>query len=246
MGNIQEPDTKLETHIQLWNIIHGKIHKPRANSTLLVAATATWIHVNFSMLEMKVVKISKWPSSDSNATNKRPLHRLTHSAITDHPLALTAVVVLLWRPITRSSSLAYYKQRTPRQDKVLYAKLEARRQTVDDRAWMNRPLTSLFEVNKELFQAPPRGACEVVLLYGLKFIKEEGQEMFDSMEKCIVSYATQDSQDTIRRRVMEFGAFLHGPIRAWSMTPYSKMESLSPTEYLVKKVNNPTVLLSKR
>ena len=213
--------------------------------------------------------MSKWPSSDSNATNKRPLHRLTHRAITDHPLASCSdcgCCIALEANHTELQpcgcafcpecllklcgslvcSHQYYKQRTPRQDKVLYAKLEARRQTVDDRAWMNRPLTSLFEVNKELFQAPPRGACEVVLLYGLKFIKEEGQEMFDSMEKCIVSYATQDSQDTIRRRVMEFGAFLHGPIRAWSMTPYSKMESLSPTEYLVKKVNNPTVLLSKR
>lgn len=127
----------------------------------------------------------------------------------------------------------YYKQRTPRRDKVLYAKPETRRPSVDDRAWMNKPLASLFEVNKELFEAPPKGACEVVLLYGLRFAKEDGQEMFDSMEKCIVSHTSQDSHDTIRRRMMDFGVFLHGTITSPSVTPYSKMESLSPTEFLV-------------
>ena len=220
--------------------------------------------------------MSKRPSSASNATNKRPLRRLTRSATTDHLscsdcgccIALEAdhaelqpcgcafcleCLLKLLGPRSKNvqcccgslvCSHQYYKQRTPRQDKVLYANPGARQQTIDDRAWMNRPLASLFDVNKELFEAPPRGPCEVVLLYGLRFIKEESHERFDSMEKCIVSYNTQDSQDTIRRRMMEFGAFLHQPITARSMTPYSKMESLSPTEYLVKKVSNPTVLLA--
>ena len=127
---------------------------------------------------------------------------------------------------------------------MLYAKPDARRPSVDDRAWINKPLASLFEVNKELFEAPPRGACEVVLLYGLRFAKEDGQEMFNSMEKCIVSHTSQDSHDTIRRRMMDFGVFLHETITSPSVTPYSQMESLSPTEFLVKKVNNPSVLLA--
>jgi hypothetical protein len=117
-------------------------------------------------------------------------------------------------------------------------------QQIDDKSWLRHPLRSFVTMNRSLFESPPDEACELTLMYGLRYSKAANESKW-TFERCIVPLTKIGAGipgQGFCSAVRQFGAFLFKTITQSSKKAYSEMKAMAPDEFIKQKVQQLTPL----
>jgi hypothetical protein len=101
-------------------------------------------------------------------------------------------------------------------------------------------------MNRSLFESPPNEACELTLMYGLRYSKAANESKW-TFERCIVPLTKIGAGipgQGFCSAVRQFGAFLFKTITQSSKKAYSEMKAMAPDEFIKQKVQQLTPLTS--